>query len=179
VWWLLLLVAGCGFEKKAQPPDLGGAQRVFVTSAQFPGFIDNLAGGVTGADLKCAQAAGGGTWRAWLSDDSIDAIDRVLGSGPWLRMDGQVAFARRPNELPMVKLNLDEHAVDVGPNARVWTGTGSNGRLLAGQDCLSWSSVSGMDGGEYGEADVVLGGWTDFQSQACNTSAHLYCFEVP
>src|SRR5262245_8078904 len=64
----------------------------FVTSAG-PGKGADL-GGVKGADAHCqalAKAAGAGnrTWRAYLSDSSTNARDRI-GKGPWKNVKGEV-----------------------------------------------------------------------------------------
>src|SRR5262245_22208843 len=64
----------------------------FVTSAN-PGKGGNL-GGLAGADAHCqalAQAvgAGGKTWHAYLSTNTVDAKDRI-GNGPWYNLKGQL-----------------------------------------------------------------------------------------
>ena len=64
----------------------------FVTSTN-PGKGGNL-GGLAGADAHCqslAQAAGAGgkTWRAYLSTNTVNAKDRI-GNGPWYNAKGQL-----------------------------------------------------------------------------------------
>jgi hypothetical protein len=64
----------------------------FVTSVN-PGKGGNL-GGLAGADAHCqslaaAVGAGGKTWRAYLSTDSVNAKDRI-GSGPWYNAKGEL-----------------------------------------------------------------------------------------
>lgn len=60
------------------------AYRVFISSTELTGKL----GGLTGADLHCqnlARAVGWTEWtrfRAWLSDGSTAAKDRVAGSKP-------------------------------------------------------------------------------------------------
>jgi hypothetical protein len=64
----------------------------FVTSSN-PGRGGNL-GGLAGADAHCqslaaAVGAGGKTWRAYLSTNTVNAKDRI-GSGPWYNAKGQM-----------------------------------------------------------------------------------------
>lgn len=64
----------------------------FVTS-QGPGDGANL-GGLEGADAHCeklaaAVGAGGKTWRAYLSTDTVNARDRI-GAGPWHNAKGEL-----------------------------------------------------------------------------------------
>src|SRR5688572_16359693 len=54
-----------------------GAKRIFITQATFQGSLAS-GGGLTGGDAACsaaAQAASlGGSWTAWLSTSTVDAI---------------------------------------------------------------------------------------------------------
>lgn len=64
----------------------------FVTSTN-PGKGGNL-GGLAGADAHCqalaaAVGAGGKTWHAYLSTDTVDAKDRI-GKGPWRNVKGEL-----------------------------------------------------------------------------------------
>src|SRR5690606_37464596 len=65
---------------------------VFVTSTQQAA---GSLGGLEGADALCrARAEAGGLPRpesyvAWLSDDTVSAIDRLSGSRGWVRPDGR------------------------------------------------------------------------------------------
>jgi len=63
--------------------------RVFVTSAGYDGDLAGQSGttdGLAGGDALCnlhASAAGlGGIWKAWLSGDEEDAVDRIADVGP-------------------------------------------------------------------------------------------------
>ncbi|MFQ5527827.1 MAG: hypothetical protein ACE5GX_16410 [Thermoanaerobaculia bacterium] len=59
--------------------------RVFVTSSTHDGDL----GGLEGADAICqglgATVDPAATWVAWISTASVDAIDRVLSTGPFVR----------------------------------------------------------------------------------------------
>ncbi len=63
-------------------PNPGGVKRVFVTSTPYNGAF----GSVQKGDALCvatAKAAGvGGTWVAWLSDQTKEAVDHVSDVSP-------------------------------------------------------------------------------------------------
>ena len=81
----VLLLTACGATTSST--DGGqqtGGKRIFITKTTFLGNL----GGLAGADAKCTAAAAarslGGTWKAWLSDASTNAIDRIGDVGPWV-----------------------------------------------------------------------------------------------
>jgi hypothetical protein len=62
--------------------------RVFVTSTIYMGYL----GGLDGADAKCQSVANaaqlGGTFKAWLRDDTTAARDRLNhATGPYVLVD--------------------------------------------------------------------------------------------
>lgn len=155
-------------------------QLAFVTStgtanANFPG----LAGG----DAICADAASSaglaGVWVAWLSNAGIDAADRLIGDGPFRRIDGVLIAANRVALLDGTldaPISIDENGnpVPVG-SANVWTGTESDGgRSIS--TCLGWTVDSGI--GTTGMADRTDFRWTTGFSSGCgNSDTRLYCFQ--
>ena len=195
----LLLVGGCGFTVVKSPPDAALAlavadlavaadegapldqfstgKRVFTTRATLAGGF----GGVLAADTFCTTTASnaslGGTWRAWVSDTQNDAIDRVLGSGPWYRLDGARAFIDHSalSSWPSVRMELDEHGNALAIHEPVWTGTLPGGRV-APETCSNWILGTGFTG-RAGETDTTDDTWTSYNTPACNSGAHLYCFE--
>src|SRR5258706_251442 len=70
-------------------------KRVFVTSSIYSGAV----GGLAGADAQCQYRAGvhgfTGTYRAWLSDKTTNAYDRVIDDGPWYTTKDQLAFSTK------------------------------------------------------------------------------------
>ena len=85
---LAVLAVGVGVALAQAPANMS----FFVTSAN-PGKGGNL-GGLTGADAHCqslaaAVGAGGKTWHAYLSTDTVNAKDRI-GRGPWQNAKGEV-----------------------------------------------------------------------------------------
>ena len=150
-------------------------KRIFVTINQTNGNL----GGLTQADAFCKTAADsaqlGGTWRAWLSDGFMDAIDRIADVSPWYRLD-------RATVLFPAKAQLSN---GIGPSAAIdpanfnnyWTGTGDDGRrAAAGGNCLDWSSSSAGEDAETGDP-FSQAQWTVKGAVTCDTSLSLLCIE--
>jgi hypothetical protein len=169
------------------PPNV---KRVFVTDAQLNGDLKTAGGGTSGldgADRICAAAAAyghlGGTWVAWLSTSTVNAIDRLTDNGPWYLVDGTTLVF--PNKaaiasLPMTVIDRDElDALPSGFNENVWTGTNASGALAGTDTCTDWTNGTAFgygSGGKYTHSDSV---WTDGSPSSCaNAKAHLYCFEL-
>lgn len=185
------------------PPDATSTPsglRVFVSSLRYPANLQAAGGQATGlasADALCQgladAAALGGTFRAWLSTSTVDAIDHIQGAGPWYRMDGAMAFPNHASlaTTPLVSINLDEHLGSPDPYYEPWTGTALGGRhapptgTVASTTCLDWTSTSSSSSirglvGYYGEVAAQGDGpaWTDLALGYCSPfSRHLYCFE--
>lgn len=188
------------------PPDAAptlpsGAKRVFVTSLRYPADLRTAGGQATGrasADAICQTLADasslGGTFVAWLSTSTSDAIDHVSGVGPWYRMDGVKVFANHANlgTTPAVAITVDETLGTPDPYFESWTGTSLGGHRSplgsrASVTCNDWTSTAitaavegtlGVFGNGYGQ-DVGHGAdWTQFGMGSCGPYArHLYCFE--
>lgn len=164
--------------------------RVFVTDIAYSADLATaagLSGGLEGADALCqlnADAAQlGGVFKAWISDATVDAIDRIAGDGPWANLDGDVVFNNRANLATAPALALGYRRPPVpggttaGPDFReVWTGTAAGGRA-SGTACSGWTSASVGQGGTAGQAAAQNGQWTDVGQISCGANAHLYCFE--
>jgi len=71
----------------------------FVTSAKYVG---GQFGGLDAADKECARLALAarlpGTYKAWLSTSTEDAIDRLGSARGWVRVDGK-PFADERKEI--------------------------------------------------------------------------------
>lgn len=90
---VILVVASCA--KKESNPNSNldsNSIIVFVTSTDHSGNL----GGLNGADSICnsrAMTAGlSGTFKAYVSDSSTNAIDRITSNGPWNWRDGGVVI---------------------------------------------------------------------------------------
>ena len=137
---------------------------------------DGLAAGDLICNLRAKAAGRGGTWVAWLSSASKDAIDRVTSLGPWKRFDGQVAFTSHAQLYgePLVPLDVDERGKRIDDGTRVWTGTRAGG-LKHAETCNGWTSAAGN--GRYG-LDARDFTWTDSWWAYCDAELRLICFEL-
>lgn len=170
----------------------GGAldyKRVFVTNATYDGDLAAAGGktnGLEGGDALCNTAATaaalGGTWKAWLSDGTTRALDRITGNGPWKKLDSgrTVVFNNKANlsTLPMARIDFNENGVSVlsaGTSEPVWTGTVTGGAAAA-NTCTGWTEgVTAL--GSYGDASDT-NQWTGWTSGGCSNPHRLYCFEL-
>jgi hypothetical protein len=165
----------------APTPAAPVSKLVFVTSTTYAGAL----GSVEAADLHCqssATAAGlTGAYRAWVSDGTADAIDRITSDGPWHTTGGDVAFASKVDlhGAPAADLLSEDGADVLGPgSAGAWTGTSPEG-VATGQDCDGWTNATTDRAATVGSArqgDPAWGGGGP--PVACNTKAPLICFEV-
>jgi hypothetical protein len=192
-WFLAIAAAcspGCGRRNFDPDADTDGvlpsdtaldANYAFVTSAIAGG---GSLGGLGSGDAICAMAAADaglpGTYVAWLSTASVNAISRLAGSRGWIRPDGRV-IADRPTELtttgPRVPIAVTEHGVDlrgVGP-AGVLTGTDASGAATMFH-CQGWlvPDAATMTAGHLAGGTVYFTEST--LSATCNGSGRLYCF---
>jgi len=196
--WALLLIAGCGRLDFESVPGLRGdagfpndavvvgggtANRVFVTSATFDGNL----GGQTGADMKCQTAATmaglQGTFIAFISTSTSDAISRLAGSRGWLRMDG-APVVDQPAQIASLTMwnpiDLDEHGVVATLSGEPWTGSTMQGMHSPGvTTCSDWTvnTPNTATGG----AGLVQASWPSSISgvaSECRAFGPLYCFEI-
>lgn len=174
----------------ASPDTEGGPtyKRAFVTSTRYRGNM----GGLAGVDALCANAAasgslGGVTWIAWTSAGGMNAIDRIVFAGRYVRLDGTTIVstkAQLASGILLAPIDRTEKNEKATGDSKVWTGTRAEGTLLA--NCSQWSRadnvLSGILGttGEWSAASTL---WTDDHGQpglparACDYEARLYCFE--
>jgi hypothetical protein len=147
---------------------------VFVTSTTQPANL----GGATAYDTVCqtrAVAAGlPGTYVAWVSDASANAVTRLGTARGFVRIDGEPfadTLAALASNQVWHSVSLDEHGVDVGV-ASTWTGTLADG--TASGTCTHWTSLSGS--GVTGQATGGPVSWTAHGSDPCSDSRRIYCF---
>lgn len=168
-----------------------GPKRIFVTAAGYTGDLKTQGGGASGlegADALCANAGEaallGRNFKAWLSDDTANAIDRIEDVGPWYfpAPDGGVGARVFNNKaqlktLPLVAIRVTEQGGELSGTAYAWSGTMVGGSLATNagaRTCAGWTSGSN---GEFGVAGDVqdASNWTQLTARACATTAHLYC----
>ena len=163
-------------------------KRVFVTTGRYTGDLKKAGAsqtGLQGADKLCeieAQSAQlGGIWKAWLSDKTQDAVDRLNDVGPWYRINENTVLVeslatlvtRGPSDYIIREPDGSSAGID-----KVWTATRANGRLTTGNDtCLNWTSERRADYGGVGSTDETEVKWTEDFTDSCNKKRHLYCFE--
>jgi hypothetical protein len=158
---------------------------MFVTQEYW---IGHELGGLAGADAKCQAAADNarlpGTYKAWLSDASTSASDRLVHSPyPYVppsgyNYDGSV-YAWNWNHLvagglqaPVFITELLNDITNSGPNP--WTGTNVDG-ASTGYTCGNWDTAS--EEGTKGEHNKLDARWTDSYLVECNGIGRLYCIE--
>jgi hypothetical protein len=210
--------AGQASDAGSQQGDLSTAdmaphpKRVFISSLTYNGDLKTAGGGQTGlegGDKLCqhlAEAAAlDGVWKAWLSDSTTNAIDRIT-EGPWyiLTYAGlgtgfpvyetyeTKAFNNKANltTVPLSGIRITEFGQEVYSRTGfiyVWTGT-TGSATKANDTCSNWSSSAASDHGLMGSPGDAYPVWTDEPAwQAANGShsdplpcdepQHLYCFE--
>ena len=143
-------------------------------------------GGQAGADADCASLAAAadlppGTYKAWLSTSTINAVAKLGSARGFIRPDGQ-PFADQVSDIAggsiLNPLNLDESGGDVG-RQNVWTGTNDAGTVNGSTTCGDWTIGSGSSFGEMGLSTGGAGAWSDDATEtACLASAHFYCFDT-
>lgn len=154
VWiGLVILLSACGGGYDSGGGGGSGRQYVFMSAATVLGNL----GGLAGADSLCASYAAGaglsdGPWKAWLSDETTNAIDRIVDAGPWYLVGtyNTVAFntkAQLGALTPSTQhINISESGATVpyynGTSLAVWSGSESGGTASAGNTCASWSTSS-------------------------------------
>lgn len=200
-----ILAAGVGLAFAQAPANMS----FFVTSAN-PGKGGDL-GGLAGADAHCqslaaAVGAGGKTWRAYLSTDTVNAKDRI-GSGPWYNVKGEliaqnVADLHSPNNKITAATALTEKGTapnylggnPPAPLAQplqhdVLTGTNEDG-TSSGLTCENWTNGGDSATATLGHADRLgrnpgVNSWVSIHpSQGCSMeklqptggAGMYYCF---
>jgi len=178
-------------------------KRIFVTKHVYTGnllaVVPGAASGLAAADAICnstAQAAGvSGTYRAWLSSSTVNAIDRLADVGPWYLLNAYTApryankaaiVVSQPGQIVGIATTEDGSYISINESGViVWTGTAGNGTnknpAAPITFCNDWTIGLGSATGTYGFANrgVEDPSWTQYTglNAKCDTLAHLYCFE--
>lgn len=167
-------------------------KRVFVTFDFYTGNlmaqVPGAANGLAAADSLCTSAASraglGGTYKAWLSMGTTNAIDRISDVGPWYLTDDTPMFSSKAKIIAANTggstsgLFRTEFGTAVDINQEVWTATTSSGTVTAGNQCTAWTSTAGQ--GAFGTAGIPVsnGAWTfSAGTTNCVAARPFYCFE--
>ncbi len=178
-------------------------KRVFMTSVVGTGDLSSWpdAGGkkgISAGDAICrarasiADLPNAEKFKAFLSDDTTTAIDRLISDGPWVRMDG-VRIAKTKQDLivnlgangvaagTFSSISVDEKGEYLsGIYVLVSVGTYGNGQSST-DNCLNWTSSDEETYGTVTQASFLGYMWLppapDSGGLACNIPTRLYCFE--
>jgi hypothetical protein len=161
-------------------------RRIFVTSTKTSGDLQTAGAGIDGldgGDRLCAAAAEsaslGGSWTAYLSSDTVSAIDRLADGGPWYLLDGVTLVFESKAAIPSTPLSavaFDETGTRISGAVSVWTGTAKDGSPRF--TCGNWTSNLSDDNGSFGVAVDTGQTWTSLGQAPCAlTDKRLYCFE--
>lgn len=163
-------------------------KKVFITSTIGNGDLGSWAdaGGQTGiaaGDAICTARAAAeglsGIFKAWLSNTSIDAIDRLTSDTMWVRMDGaKIADSKSDltDESIFTSISVTE-AGDYLPSNFSWTGTHSDG-FSSAITCNDWTDSTTGVSATIGSTTYVKRLWSNQMSIKCSRNIfHLYCFE--
>jgi hypothetical protein len=183
---LLCLQTGTG---PSLPNHVSSGKKAFLTSVSGNGHLGSWpdAGGNTGiaaGDAICqARATAAGLanpthFKAWLSDSTTNAKNRISSDGPWVRLDG-VLIANSKSDLLdyslFTAINVTETMVYAGDEHDVWTGTFGSG-MKKTDHCSDWTTSSSGTKGVAGWAYAVVG-WPSAPLPSCSSLNSLYCFE--
>lgn len=182
---------------QAEPPTSKNPMSFFITSK--PPGSGNL-GGLAGADRVCqelaaAAGAGGRTWRAYLSQESVAELPRVnardrIGAGPWYNAKGQLIAANvadlhgddQRDRIALTKwtaLTEKGEYVPAGGDPMpsehdIMTGTDSRGYAFTNglyHTCKNWTSDANDDivvVGHHDRTGVSNTSWNSSHTVLCN-----------
>jgi len=173
--WVLDEVTWADFQKAVAP----GVVQVFKTSSTYLGDFGGLAGGDAICQERAEEVGLNGTWRAWLSDDTTDARDRIP-DGRYELVNGTV-IADDKDDLTDGELKapiiLNEFGELGQPDGGwVWTGTRFNGTGTE-ENCRNWMISLEGAGADYGSRYEMSSYWTKHDAPtSCMQELTLYCF---
>jgi hypothetical protein len=138
--------------------------------------------GVEIADSQCVAAAAkmmlGGQWKAWISDSTVNAIDRIVDVGPWYRLDGQTKLFEDKQQLrsgPLAAINPDFPADSTDPRAQFWSGTSLDGTNST-FNCNDWTQYVASSA-TVGRVNVTGSAWVSTEPLRCDYYLALLCIE--
>ena len=157
---------------------------VFATSEEYQGF---KLGGLFTADQRCrhlaavAELPNFASFRAWLSDSSEAAADRIKHSkGRYVLVNGLVVAADWDALVSgslKTPINVDENS-QTSIGQVVWTGTLPDGQPALGSTfCNDWAGDDDTQFGGSGIRTMTDELWSFFEHNVCGSIAVLYCFE--
>jgi hypothetical protein len=185
-----VLLLGCDNDNDAPPPPPPdpGHVKVFLTNIAYRPDFQGLTGltGLTGADTMCSEAANlqgnTGSWTAWLSDNTADAVDRIFDGGvPYQTIDGTVVannLADLTDGTLAAPINIDQAGNEVTNELEVWSATGADGKYSTQGTCVNWATLTPGTFAGIGVAGETDATWTNKGGgHDCAIGYNrLYCF---
>jgi len=156
-----------------------GVVQVFTTKENFPPDFGGLADGDAICKERAETAGLSGTWTAWLSDSTGNAVDRIP-DGEYRLLDGTVIADDKADltfGLLKTPINVNERGEPQGDFA--WTGTSPDG-TDTGTNCSDWTND--LEEADFGVSSYTGRDWTSnvavgFAPTSCNQGdLKLYCF---
>ena len=154
---------------------------VFVSkTASYYGDL----GGLSGADDECNILAGNanlnGTFIAWLSNETINAKDRIEEGVFFLFDNTKLANSKDEllNSTLLTPINIDQEGGLITGGFPVWTGTNEFGNLIENQHCNNWVSQSVELSGIRGYTNRSDIKWTNWLTETCDDDQRIYCFQI-
>ena len=188
-------------EGAALPPRAATGKLAFLTSTKGPGMLAawsdaGTATGIAAGDAICrarASAVGfsnAGRFKAWLSDGTTNAVDRITSDGPWVRPDGVLVASSKARLVSgnlVSSITVTETGLYAGwvPGTsapwswsdQAWTGTEQSGAKSA-HHCLSWSALEAGSGVTGATTHTAI--WSRIEGLdpvPCSRSLPIYCLE--
>lgn len=182
---MLLLTVGCvdpspdNFVDSTPPSE---RHRVFYLRNGTLGKImdsGDTRTGIQTADAECTAAASerghAGSWRAWLSSSTVDAIDRIADVAPWYRVDRETLLFASKQELTSGPRATIEAMTDAEP-MMFWSGTDLDGSRST-DNCSDWTVYIQPAIATVGRVDVVGESWVMDTPLLCSKYLALLCIE--
>ncbi len=141
--------------------------------------------GVEGADSVCRTEFADPYAKAIISDEWVDARDRVVIRGPVRNTaTGEAAAVVHRNYDGLFAAGALTASVAYSAAAgeaitddlTAWTGSNTSGQRIVGQTCFGWqSSASASARGQFGDAAATDATWASKDVSFCNQQRRLYC----
>jgi hypothetical protein len=174
--------ASCGIQALCVAGVCTPSRRVFVSTQMFTGNL----GGVSGADHACQSLAGsaqlGGSWKAWVSDNTTSPSTRFAQAAVGYRLlDGTLLAAGWTGLVSGALLHgidLTEQRAAAG-SSEVWTGTLETGVAIGTDVCGGFtSSANAATHAVIGNTSRTDIGWSNATAQSCDqNNLRIYCME--
>ena len=151
------------------------------------GFISGVSaaggslGGIAGADAICQEEADGlnfgGTWKAVLSTDTVDAKDHLTITYP-VRNKYNSATVKASNLWSTTSTSADFTTNTGGAGGFVWTGTDTDGTVYeSSTTCDNWATTSYISTRIGYPVQNGSGYWLSYGAGGCVTSSYnILCF---